>query len=86
MKKYLITYIYHVISRGLKFSHISKMKIKTMKNLSDMNYKFYLKQPMQMTYGRLNMIIAKNPQLMNSLNRGSNHPLIRKNIHTPFIK
>ena len=28
MKNYLIYYIYHVISRGRKFSHISKMKIK----------------------------------------------------------
>ena len=29
-----------------------------------MNYKYYIKQPMQMIERRLNMIIAKNPQLV----------------------
>ena len=49
-----------------------------------MNYKFYLKQPMQIIERKLNMINAKNPKLINSLNRGSDHLLIRKSIHTPF--
>ena len=39
---------------------------------------------MQMIERRLNIIIAKNPQLINSLNRGYDHPLIRKNIHKQF--
>ena len=30
------------------------------------------------------MNIAKNPQMINSLNGGSDHPLIRKYIHIPF--
>ena len=30
------------------------------------------------------MIFAKNPQLINSLNRGSDHPVIRKYTHIPF--
>ena len=33
---------------------------------------------------RINMIIAKNPQLINSLDRNTNHPLIRKYSHIPF--
>ena len=72
MKNYLIYYICHVISRGRKFSHISK--------ICYMNYKYYLNQPMQMIERRLNMIFATNSQLIISLNRGSDHPLIRKNI------
>ena len=35
---------------------------------------------MQMIERRLNKIIAKNSQLINSLKRGSDHPLIKKHI------
>ena len=34
---------------------------------------------------KLNMIIAKNPQLITSLDRNKNHPLIRKYSHIPVI-
>ena len=60
------------------------MKIKTISNFSYMNYKYYLNQLMQMIEKRLSLIIAKNPKLINSLNRGSDHPLIRKYIDVPF--
>ena len=40
---------------------------------------------MQMIERRINMNIAKNPQLINSLSRGNDHPLVRKCIHIPFI-
>ena len=78
MKNYLINRYYQVISTEGKISHISKMKIRTISNMSYMNYKYYLKQPMQMIERRINMITAKNPQLINSLNKGGDHPLIRK--------
>ena len=39
---------------------------------------------MSMLERRINMILAKNPQLINSLDRIKNHPLIRKNSHIPF--
>ena len=39
---------------------------------------------MQMIERRLNMIIAENPQLKNSLKRSSDHLLIRKYSHIPF--
>ena len=84
MKYYLIYYIYHIISRGRNFSYIYKMKIKTISNMNFMNYKYYLKQPMQMIERRLNMNFAKNPQLINLLKRGSGHLLIRKYIQIPF--
>ena len=49
-----------------------------------MNYKYYPRQPTQIIERRLDMIIAKNPQLNISLNRGSDHPLVRKYIHIAF--
>ena len=33
---------------------------------------------------RRNMIIARNPQLLNSLDQNKNHPLINKYSHIPF--
>ena len=36
---------------------------------------------MSMLERRINMIRAKNPQLINSLDRNKNHPLIRKYSH-----
>ena len=58
--------------------------MKTISKKSYMNYKYYLKQPMQMIERRLNVIIAKFPKILNSLKRGSDHHLIRKYIHIPF--
>ena len=48
MKNHLIYHTYHVISGGRKFSHISKMKIKTISNMSFRKYKYYLNQPIKM--------------------------------------
>ena len=39
---------------------------------------------MSMLARRINMIFARNPQLINSLDRNKNHPLIRKYSHIPF--
>ena len=84
MKNYLKYYIYPVISRERTISHIHKMKIKTISKYSYMNYKYYLNEPMQTIERRLNMNIAKNSQLINSLNRGSDHPLNRNYRPIPF--
>ena len=46
-----------------------------------MSYKYYINHPMSMLERRINMIIAKNPQLINSLDRNKNHPLIRNYSH-----
>ena len=39
---------------------------------------------MPMVERRINFIIAKNPKLINSLDRNRNHPLIRKYSHITF--
>ena len=49
-----------------------------------MSYKHYTNQPMPAVERRINMIIAKIPQLINSLGRNKNHPLIRKYSLIPF--
>ena len=49
-----------------------------------MKYEHYMNQPKSMCERKINMIIAKNPQLINSLDRNKNHPLIRKYSHIPF--
>ena len=41
------------------------MKIETFCNFSNKNYKYYLNQPMQMIERKLNLVIAKNPQMVN---------------------
>ena len=54
------------------------MKINTISCLCNMTYKYYLNNPMSMLERRINYIIAKNPQLINALDRSKNYPLIRK--------
>ena len=77
-------HLYHTISNGFKFSHIHKLKIEAISYFSNKNYKNYLNQPMQMIEQKLGFIIAKNPQLINSLKRSSDLPLIRKYIDVPL--
>ena len=54
------------------------MNIKTIGHKRFMRYEYYVKQPTQMIDLKLNLIIAKNPHLINSLGRSINHPLITK--------
>ena len=49
-----------------------------------MTFENYIKQPMQMVQLKLKMIIAENPNLINSLDRSINHLLIGKNSNIPF--
>ena len=57
------------------------MIIKTISCKCNMSYKYYINHPMSMLERRINMIIAKNPQLINALDRTKKHPLIRKYSH-----
>ena len=43
-----------------------------------------MKQRMLSSELRINMVFAKNPQLLNLFNRNKNHPLIRKYSHLPY--
>ena len=64
--------------QGHKFSHISEMNITFISNLRNMTYEHYLQQPKSMLEWKLNAILAKNPELIKSLNRFHIHPLITK--------
>ena len=57
------------------------MIIKTISCVCKMSYKYFINQPMSMLERRINMIIARNPQLINALDRTKNHPLIGKYSH-----
>ena len=55
--------------KGYKFCKINEMIVHTINNRHNMTYKYYLNQPMPMCERKINMIIAKNPHLINSLDR-----------------
>ena len=60
------------------------MNIETFSDRWFMNFEYYIKQPMHMVELNLNMSIATNPDLINSLDRKINHSLIRKYSNIPF--
>ena len=49
-----------------------------------MTYEHYINQPMSMCERQTNMNFARNPKMINSLDRNINHPLIRKYSYIPF--
>ena len=69
--------------KHLNFSHISEMIFKTISDIRNMTYQYYIKQPKHIVEFELNMIIAKNPHLISTLDRRINHPPI-KNSQIPF--
>ena len=81
IKSYLLFYIDSCELAGYKFKNINHMIIKTISCMCNMSYKYYINQPMSMLERRINMIIAKSPQLIKLLDRNKNHPLIRKYSH-----
>ena len=54
------------------------MTINIISDRCDKTYENYINQPMSMCEGKKNLSIAKNPLLIDSLDRNKNHPLIRK--------
>ena len=60
------------------------MSIKSLGDRCIMTYKYCMNQPMQAVERQMNMIIAKNPQLINLFKQNKNHPPIRKYSHIPF--
>ena len=69
----------------LYFDKIINIEISMISCRCNMTYKKYMNFPMSMLERRINMVIGKNPQLLNSLDRNKNHPLIRKHSHIPFL-
>ena len=81
IKSYLLFYIDSCEINGYKFKNINHMIIKTISCKCNMCYKYYINHPMSKLERRIKMIIARNPQLINLLDRTKNHPLIRKYSH-----
>ena len=75
LKSYLFFY---TESHKIKNFKINHMIINTISHLCNMTYKYYLNNPMSMVERRINYIIAKNPELIKTIDRSKNHPLIRK--------
>ena len=72
---------FYTESHNIKNFKINRMIINTISCLCNMSYKYYLLNPMPMLERRMNYIIARNPKLINSLDRNKNHPLIRRYSH-----
>ena len=71
----LIYCIENLESKGYKFQNFNQMTINTVSDRSNMKYEYYMQPPMFTLETKLNIIIAKNPQL---LDQNLNHLLIRK--------
>ena len=84
MKSYLLYWIDYFMLRGYTFCNTNQMNIKTISGRCNITNKHYLKQPMFMCERKLNINNAKNPYLINSLNRFHNRPLMKKYSHIPF--
>ena len=81
IKSYLLFYIDSCEINGYKFKNINHMIIKTISCKCNMSFKQCINNPMSMLERRINFIIARNPKLINCLNRNKNHPLINKYSH-----
>ena len=68
------------------FYDINQMTINIISDRCNMTYEHYINEPMHMCERKINLKVARNPQLINSLDRNKNHPLIRKFSHIPFNK
>ena len=76
--------IEYLASKGYNFHNINQMSIITFSCRCNMKNEHYMNQPMPSVERRINMVIAKNPQLINLFDRYKKHPLIRKYFHIPF--
>ena len=77
----LIYYIECLKINGYKFENVNQMTINAISDRCNMKYEYYKHPPMFPLETKLNIIIAKNPQL---LDRNIKHLLIRKYSHISF--
>ena len=77
----LLYFIEYLESKGYKIQIINQMTINTVSDRCNMKYEYYTHPPMFPLETKLNIIIAKNPQL---LDQNIKHLLIRKYSHTSF--
>ena len=84
INRYLIYDINCFKSRGYRLSIINRMTINSISDRCNMTYENYINQLMTMCERKINFNFAKNPHLINSLDRNKDHPSIRKYSHLPF--
>ena len=77
----LLYCIEYLESKGYNFQIIIQMTIITVSDRCHMKYEYYMHPPMFLLETKINIIIAKNPQL---LDQNINHVLIRKYSHISF--
>ena len=68
--------------KGDYFNHVAELNFITLANKMNTSYDLYIKHNMHAVERKINKITAENPNLINSLNRFHNHPLIRNYSHT----
>ena len=81
MKRDLIYNIFDFLPKIFKDCHAYNIKSANLNTINDrcnMTLGIYKNMPMSMIERRLNIIIAKNPSLVKSLDQTTNHPSIRK--------
>ena len=79
----LLYYSDYFSLQGNNFYNINQITINSIHDRCNITHTEYLKLPKPAKERNINMKIDKNPQLIKSLNRNKNHPLIRKNSHVP---
>ena len=84
IKRDLIYNIYRFLPKIIKDCHAYNIKqayLKTINDRCNMTLEVYKNIPKSMIERRLNIIVAKNPSIIKSLDQTTNHPLIRKVSH-----
>ena len=79
IKRHFLYDIYYFKAGWQFFCNINQMTIKTISDRCNKTYELYMNQPMQSVELVLNMVVAKNPQSINSLDQNKNH-LLSENI------
>ena len=81
MSQHLFYCIEHLESKGYKFQSINQMTINTISDRCSMKYEYYMHRSMNPLETKINIIFAKNPQL---LDQNKKHLSIRKYSHISF--
>ena len=86
LEESLLYLIDNFLQRGYIFSLIDEMNVSTINDKRYMTYDYYIQHPMPAVKLKLNIILAKNPHIINSLNRSHFRPLSRKYSHVAKVE
>ena len=78
IKSLLISFKDNFTTQGYEFCKINHITITTMNDKCFITFKYYMNQPILRLERQMNLIIAKNPSLIKSLDRTYRHCLITK--------